>query len=122
MKKIIIILLISFVSVAVHAQLANTKWKGSLQIEGGLDVLFNFRNDTLEVTNAKSDETIETMKYAIKDSVMTFHKLYGQSQCDTATIGTYKFEIKNNQMSLSLISDSCYQRSNAIGNMKLDKE
>lgn len=119
MKKVVVLIIISFITISVNAQLANTKWKGTLNIEGGMQTLFNFSSDTLVVLNAGSNETIETMKYVVKNSVVTLQKLYGNSECDTTTIGTYKFEIKNDAMTLSLVSDNCNDRSGAIGTMKL---
>lgn len=61
------------------------------------------------------------MKYTMTDSVLSLQKLYGSSSCDT-TLGKYKYAIVNNEMTLSLLSDDCYDRSNAIGTMKLTKE
>jgi len=87
-----------------------------------MNTLFNFSNDTLEVVNNDNNESLETMKYTIKDSLLTLQKLYGSSQCDTSTPGVYKFEITGNEMTLSLFSDSCFDRSEAIGTMKLNKE
>ncbi len=121
MKKVISILLISFITVTVNAQLANTKWKATLQLDSDVDVFFDFRNDTLEISDAGSYESFETMKYTTKDSVLTLQKLYGQSECDNTTIGTYKFDIKNEEMSLNVITDACNHRSSVIGNMKLSK-
>lgn len=114
-------LLVTFAAFNLHAQLNNTKWKGTLDVEGGLDVVFNFSNDTLDVYNAESGESLEMMKYTTTDSVLTLVKLFGQSQCDS-TPGNYKYAILNNEMTLSLISDSCYDRAGAIGTLKLEKE
>lgn len=122
MKKIIILLLVFLVSFSVHAQLANTTWKGVLNIEGGMEAFFNFGNDTLEVFNASNKESMETMKYMVKDSLLTLQKIFGGSECDNSTPGNYKFEIKNDERTLSLLSDSCYIRSEAIGTIKLNKE
>lgn len=119
MKKVVVLIIICFITISVNAQLANTKWKGTLNIEGGMETLFNFSSDTLIVLNASSNETIETMIYVVKDSIVTLQKLYGNSECDATTIGTYKFEIKNDAMILSLVSDGCNDRSGAIGTMKL---
>lgn len=121
MRKILVTLLVTFAAFNVHAQLNNTKWKGTLNIEGGMDVIFNFNNDTLDVYNAESGESLETMKYTSGDSVLTLVKLSGQSQCDSSQ-GNYKYVILNNEMTLSVISDPCYDRAGAIGTMKLEKE
>jgi hypothetical protein len=111
---------IIFVALSTKAQLANTRWKGTLNVENGLDAVFNFHNDTLEVSGAESGEDLETMSYNTTDSVLTLVKLYGQSQCDT-TAGRYKYAIENNVLTLSVISDECPDRSQAIGTMKLEK-
>lgn len=121
MRKIILLILVFFATISVNAQLSNTKWKGTLNIQGGMEVSFNFNNDTLDVVNSEN-ESLETMKYSIKDTLITFVKLYGSSQCDTSTPGVYKFEITGNEMTLSLLSDSCMDRSEAIGTMKLNKQ
>jgi hypothetical protein len=121
MRKMFVTLLVTFAAFNLHAQLNNTKWKGTLDVEGGLDVVFNFSNDTLDVYNAESGESLEMMKYTTTDSVLTLVKLFGQSQCDS-TPGNYKYAILNNEMTLSLISDSCYDRAGAIGTLKLEKE
>ena len=121
MNKIFLTLLIAMIVYSADAQLSNTKWKGTLNVEGGMDVLFNFSNDTLDVQNAADNSSLETMTYTNTDSVLTLVKLYGQSQCDTTT-GKYKYVIVNNEMTLSVLSDSCVDRAGAIGTMKLEKE
>lgn len=121
MGKLFITLVVSLTALTVNAQLSNSKWKGTLNINGGMGVQFSFYNDTLDVSNAESGESLETMKYSTTDSVLTLVKLYGNSQCDTAE-GKYKYSIAENEMTLSLISDDCPDRSGAIGTMKLEKE
>ncbi len=51
MKKTLFVLLVSFASVAVNAQLKNTKWKGTIQTDDKIDVVFDYKTDTLEVSN-----------------------------------------------------------------------
>ena len=121
MNKIFLTLLIVMIVYSADAQLSNTKWKGTLNVEGGMDVLFNFSNDTLDVQNAADNSSLEMMTYNNTDSVLTLVKLYGQSQCDT-TAGKYKYVIVNNEMTLSVLSDNCADRAGAIGTMKLEKE
>ena len=123
MRKIMMTLLVAFIAYSSNAQLSGTKWKGALNIQSGaMDVEFNFTNDTLDVVNTADNESIETMKYTLADSVISLHKLYGSSPCGTE-IGKYKYTIVDNELTLSLLSDDCSDRSNAIGNnMKLKKE
>ena len=121
MKKMFSLLIVTFIAFNLHAQLSNTQWKGTLNVQGGTDVLFKFSNDTLDVSIPSSGENVETMKYKIEDSVISLEKLYGMSQCDTS-VGNYKYAVKDNQLTLSLIKDDCYDRANAIGTMKLEKK
>src|SRR4051812_2550112 len=114
MKQIICALIISFISLNAQAQLANTKWKTTLQTDEAVDVIFNFGSDTLDVTNAGDNSDIEAMKYTLQDTVLTLHKLYGQSQCDTSSTGTYSYRVNGNELWLKLISDNCDDRSNVI--------
>ena len=121
MKKIIYTLVIIFIAINVNAQLANTKWKTTLQLDQPVDVVFNFSADTLNVTNAGDNSDIEAMKYSLQDTVLTLHKLYGQSDCDTSAVGTYSYKINSNELWLKLISDNCDDRSNVIRDIKLNK-
>jgi len=122
MRKIMMALLVTFITYSSNAQISNTKWKGTLNIQGGsMDVDFNFSNDTLDIINTSENQSLETMKYTVADSVLSLQKLYGNSSCDTA-IGKYKYAMTGNEMVISLISDGCSQRSDAIGTLKLKKE
>ena len=118
MKKIIFILLVSFAAVSVQAQLANTKWKGTLNIENQVEAVFDFSNDSLRVTRVADGSGIETMTYTARDTVLTIKKVYGQSDCDGTVIGKYRFEIKDNELYFKLISDDCYDRSSVLDNTK----
>ncbi len=103
-----------------QAQLANTKWKTTFQMDQPLNVIFNFTADTLSVTNSSDYSNLETMTYTTQDTVLTLKKLYGQSECDTAK-GIYAFKITGNEMHLGLISDSCSHRAMIINDIKLTK-
>lgn len=122
MKKVIYVFIISFFAIKAQAQLAGTKWKATLQLDQPLDVMFNFSADTLSVTNAADNSDLETLKYFLKDTVLTLQKLYGQSGCDTTSKGAYAYKISGNEMLLKLISDDCLDRSNAIKDIKLNKQ
>ena len=122
MNKFLLTMIIMMIGYVANAQLSNTSWKGTLNIEGGMDVLFNFSKDTLDVLNAEDNSSLETMTYTVDDSVLTLKKLYGASQCDT-TAGRYKYVITNDdQMRLTLLSDKCSSRADAIGVLDLKKE
>ena len=121
MKKILFLLLISFICLSTHAQVTNSKWKTTLQLDQPVDVVFDFRTDTLDVTNAADSSSLETMKYTLKDTVLTIQKLYGQSECDTGTIGSYTCTINGDEMHLKMISDDCSDRSGVIADIKLNR-
>ena len=118
MKRIIFIFMVSLASITVHAQLKDTKWKGTVHSDNDIDVVFNYRSDTLDVLNAADSSNLETLAYAIKDTVLTMKKFYGQSNCNTTAEGKYKFEIKDDVLYLTLISDACDDRSSALNNSK----
>lgn len=121
MKKVAFVFLVSFASVAVHAQLKNTKWRGTIKADNTIDAVFNYKTDTLDVSNIADGSNIETMTYTLKDSVLTLQKIYGQSNCDGTSIGKYKFYIKNDVLNLTLISDICNDRTSALSNSKWNK-
>ena len=50
-----------------------------------------------------------------------FHRLYGQSECDTAAVGKYSFKVNGNEVWMKLISDDCEDRANVIHDIKLEK-
>jgi hypothetical protein len=121
MKKIVFVLLVSLTTITVSAQLKNTKWKGLIHADDDINAVFDYRGDTLEVTNAGDGSSIETMTYTVTDTVLTIKKVYGQSSCDNATEGKYKFEIKEDVLYLALLSDTCDNRSSVLNNSKWDK-
>ena len=118
MKEIIFIFGISLVSITLNAQLKNTKWKGTVHSDNDIDVIFNYRSDTLEVTNIADSSNLETMTYTIKDTVLSLQKIYGQSNCSVTGMGKYKFEIKDDLLYITLLSDDCDDRSSALNNSK----
>lgn len=122
MSKMTITLIAIFMACTVNAQFSNTKWKGVLDIDGGMNVVFQFKGDTLDVVNDYDKSSLETMKYKIDGNVIILRKLYGSSQCSESTLGKYKYTIAKNEMKLKLISDDCYDRSNAVAALKLTKE
>ena len=121
MKKFIALFIIVFITIKVNAQLANTSWKGELNVSGGFSAVFDFKNDTLDVTSAGDGSQLETMKYSLKDSVLSLQNIYGQSQCGNTVVGTYKYAMSNDTVTLTLIADECSDRANAIGTLKLNK-
>ena len=116
MRKIIVILLVLFVSGAVNAQFTHTKWKGTLELDPAMDVLFDFRKDTVEVFNLADNSSIEIMQYTIKDSTLTLQKISGASDCDASSVAKYKFRLKDDKFFLIKIDDDCDDRGNVLNN------
>lgn len=120
-KSFFCLLLLTMLSCSIKAQLANTKWKGILKLENDVNVRFDFGKDMLVVKNLDEGKLIETMTYKATKSTFTLLKVSGQSDCDSSTPGKYKYSIKGNVLSISLIEDTCEDRSSAIKNIQLTK-
>jgi hypothetical protein len=121
MKKVIFICFVSFTSFAAHAQLKNTKWKGEIQLESKVPVMFEYRNDTLEVINTADNSSIETMTYTAREGILTLQKVSGQSDCNTSEPAKYKFVINNDTLTLTLVIDPCDDRFNVLDNSQWTK-
>ena len=121
MKKITILALILFAAITTRAQLANTKWKGTLKIEEDVPAIFDFGEDTLKVVRFANNMPIEIMVYSVADSTITLKKTDGQSDCDNDVVGKYKFSVRNDVLSLKLLSDACDDRSSVLNNINLAK-
>jgi hypothetical protein len=133
MKISLFVLFVSFISINVNAQLANTKWKGIAEIPEPLQCLFYFKTDTLLVQYAddkpmflrdengnsinvtgKDSVVIETMTYNFSGDTLTLTKIKGGSPCEGGTTGQYKITINNNRLLFTLIQDDCDARAEAF--------
>ncbi len=121
MHKIIFSLLASVASVSANAQLENTKWKATIVIDNPLNVIFDFKKDTVSIYTVADNTVIETMTYTNNDTSVTLLKIDGQSDCGSNEPGKYKFVIKNDSMRLTMIADSCFDRSSVIDSTKWTK-
>jgi hypothetical protein len=115
MKKATLLLLLAFLSFSSYAQLSKTKWKTTLQLQNMTDVYFDFGSDTVKVFVVADTSLLETSLFREKAGEMSFFKVSGISNCDGVT-GKYKFDIRDNQMVLTLISDSCSDRAEVLDN------
>jgi hypothetical protein len=120
MKKITLLLLVTISALVSHAQLAKTKWKGTLQLDNPLEVIFDFGKDSLFVYTVADNSALETMIFTDSDKILTIKKVFGQSDCNE-TEGKYKYEIKNDELILTLVSDECTGRSSVLNNSKWGK-
>lgn len=117
-KKAPVLIFICLSAFSVHAQLAGTKWNTHINAGDIINTILDFKKDTCELYTVADSTMIETMTYSIKDSILTLHKVEGQSDCDAGTPATYKFRLNNNALSLIMVSDDCSDRSSAIDNTK----
>jgi hypothetical protein len=121
MKKIIFIFLAYFVSQSVNAQFSNKKFKGTLKLETDVEVILDFRTDTLVVYRAQDSASLETMVFTANDTLLTMKKVEGQSSCDVNTVGKYKYALKADEVILTLFADDCTDRSSVLDNTKWTK-
>lgn len=116
MKKIALLFL-SFIALApVVAQLENTRWKSTVTIGDPVNVIFDFKKNTVALYRVADSTLIESMSYVRSNGSFTLVKITGQSDCDNTTPGKYSFEITHNKMLIKLIKDDCYDRSSVIDN------
>lgn len=120
MKKIILLLCIVIVAVSANAQLAKTKWKGTLQLDNPIEVVFDFGKDSLSVYTVADNSALETMTFTDSNNVLIIKKVYGQSDCNEVE-GKYKYEIKGEELVLTLVADDCTGRSQVLNNTKWSK-
>jgi hypothetical protein len=118
MKKIlpILISLFFFSITAIHAQIANTKWKGILNMDGAVPVIWQFDKDTVQVTNISDSTLVEKMTYKTEPGFLLFTKVSGISSCDTNTIGKYNYNIRGDSLFVSPFDDPCNDRASAVSN------
>ena len=121
MKKIIFSLFILVACTSLKAQIANNKWTGTLQFDQPTDVLLDFKKDTVEAISTGNGQTLETMTFTVKDNILTLKKVSGQSECGDI-IGKYKFELKDDSISIMLVEDGCFNRASVLDKTKWNKQ
>jgi len=122
MKKMIFLLVILFIAAGANAQLANTKWGFTLKMnDNDVASLCAFSKDTLTVTAEGDGSLIEKMVFTDKDGVLTIKKVEGQSECNDEA-GSYKYEIKDNTLTLTLVTDGCSGRGEILDKAKWVKK
>ena len=116
MKKALIIIFSNFlVSITtIHAQVANTKWKGILNMDGPTPVIWQFDTDTVQVFNISDSSLVEKMTYRTEPGFLLFTKVSGISSCDNTTIGKYKFSIRSDSLFVAPYDDPCNDRASAV--------
>lgn len=120
--KTIILILVSFAFIPAMAQQQHFKWKGTIHLDSPTDIFLDFRNDTCEAVRAEDSQSLETMHYTLTDTLLTLQKITGGSDCDDTGMGKYKIEKKDDGIHITVVSDDCGDRSNALDNTVWKKE
>lgn len=101
---------------AAQAQLAGTKWEGTIKIpvhDGQLHpfaVVCSFQNDTMTMVYPLGTLPTDVMVFSEKENILSIKKVSGGVPCDNTAIGKYSYEIKNDQLFLTKIEDACAAR------------
>ena len=117
MKKIMLVgcsVILSMTTFSQH-QIRNTKWKGHIEVPQSLDIVLDFRNDSLIATSAEGME-LEIMFFSQSKDTLQLRKLNGQSPCDHVTEGFYLlvWVATGDKLVLQMIKDDCKARSSSI--------
>ena len=100
---------------SINPDLRNTKWKGHIEIPQTLDIILEFRYDSLIVTSVEGLELGVMFFFQAKDTIR-IRKLSGQGPCNNTTEGIYilKWTDSDDTLLFYPISDNCKQRSVSI--------
>ncbi len=114
-KTLFAAIALMLIGTMAHAQLANTRWTGSINAPDPLPVIMLFKSDTL-IVHVANDPTaiVETMKFSEKDGKMTINKLGGSSPCSETTAGTYSVVVVNDGLTIKPLTDDCAERAAAF--------
>lgn len=118
MKRVVIVLFLCCAAFCLHAQLTGSRWSAKINTGQPTSVILDFGGDTCSLYTVADSTIIEIMRYAVKDSSITFYKIDGQSDCETTTPGIYKFAVKDNALVLHLVKDDCDDRSSTVDNVR----
>jgi hypothetical protein len=115
MKKTLapLIILIFCITSATHAQIQNTRWKGSLIMDSTVGVIWHFDKDTSRVITQSDSSVLETMIYKTEGGFLFLTRVSGISSCEKVT-GKYKFDIREEKLYLKAVDDPCQDRADAI--------
>ena len=117
MKLLFIVALLQFIALYSFAQpsISKTKWKGHIEIPQALDIILEFKNDSLIATTAEGLE-LEIMFFSQAKDTLRLRKLNGQSPCDYTTEGIYRLETveAGDKLLLHMIKDDCTDRARSI--------
>jgi hypothetical protein len=119
MKKTILLTVVTcFLLTAAKAQLTNTKWQGTANLEQedkslvSAKIIWDFKKDTVTVTFPDGG-TPEVMAYTVKKDILVLTKLSGDSPCQIGAVGKCRFHITDDKFYITTVEDQCAARSKA---------
>ena len=78
------------------------------------ETFLQFRKDTVTVNLVSDGTLIEIMNFSVNKDTLRITKLFGGSPCDDKITGPYRFEPKDDQLTITLVSDDCVERADAL--------
>jgi hypothetical protein len=120
-KTMLLAVLTCFLIAGAKAQLANTKYKGTIQMDAPTEIVWSFEKDTVRVYKLADNAMIETFTYKLDHDVLTLTKAYGISPCDVSMVGKYQTAWKDDTLELTVIEDACTGRADAIAGIAYTK-
>lgn len=112
---LVVVLLLTGWNLFSQSSVSNTNWKGHIENPQPLDVVIEFKNDSLIVTSAEGVE-LEVMSFSQSKDTLKLRKLNGQSPCDFTTEGIYILNFTNSGDTVIFypITDHCKARATSI--------
>jgi hypothetical protein len=114
MKKILLLILPLAIQFNASAQLAGTKWVGTIKGDNPRKVYFNFNEGGFSVNTVSDSSLVEMMVYSVEGNQLTVKKIDGQSDCDNGSTGKYTFRTTKDSLFIKLKEDACTDRSSAL--------
>lgn len=122
MKRFVMILSVICCCQAAKSQLSNTSWTGSINAGGStFNVTWHLASDSSYMYNNEDKSLLDVSLYKVQDSTLTIKKVSGLSGCNEAE-GLYNFNIKGNELKISLYKDDCYDRYDAMDKTTFTKK
>jgi hypothetical protein len=114
MKKILLFIFPLFFQLTTSAQLANTRWVGTIKGDNPRKVYFNFNEGGFSVYTVSDSSLVEMMVYTTENNQLTVKKVDGQSDCDNGSTAKYSFKATKDSLFIKKIEDVCDDRSSAV--------
>jgi hypothetical protein len=114
MKAWILVITATLTFSVSGAQLAGTRWKGTIKGDNPRNVILDFKTNTCSIYTVSDSSIVEVMVYSIANKTFSVKKIEGQSDCDNVVLGNYSFATLKDSMFVKKVSDDCDDRSSAL--------